>query len=56
MTNLMAAGLTCGAVAVASFGGAVKNTFKLHALRTQWDETIKEGVPKRFQKLLGELE
>jgi hypothetical protein len=55
VTNLLATGVACGALAVASFGGAVRNTLKLHSLRSEWDKTVKEPIPERFQNLLNEM-
>lgn len=56
MTNLVATGVACGALAIVSFGGAVRNTFKLNSLREAWDRDVREPVPDHFKELIRKLD
>lgn len=53
--QIVAVGSTCGVAAVAAFSGAVRETFRLQALRQSYDDIVSEPVPERFTDLLKDL-
>lgn len=58
VSELMAVGVLGAGISVASFGGAVRETFHLssHNLKRVWDDVIEEPVPERFKQLLASFE
>lgn len=55
INNLVTTGVACGAVALVAFSGAARESFRIQSLKTQWDKTVDEGIPEKFQSLLDEM-
>lgn len=58
VNELIAAGVLGAGVSAATFGGAVRETFRLssHNLKRVWDDVVEEPIPERFHHLLDSLE
>lgn len=56
INNIVTLGVASGAIALVTFGGAVRNQLKLNSMRSEWDKVVNEPVPERFTNLLKELD